>query len=94
MERFIGRDHIAHLITDPQKEDPEQVKMVVERALQGEGGVIIVPKGKSKRETFSSGNLKMVKDPTQEEIKRYTAAIALKILTTAQSATVFEYSTS
>lgn len=94
MERIVGRDHVAHLITDPESEDPQEIKRVVENALRGEGGVIINPKGKNKREVFTSDKLRSIEDATAEEIRAYLAAVTMMIIATGQSATIFEYSTS
>ncbi len=93
MERFERRGYVVHFIAEPRKEDPNEVKKKVEKALYGEnpGGVIINPLERSKRETFSSNNLKSIKDATPEEIRKYLALVALRIIFSAQSATIFEF---
>lgn len=96
MERFERRGYIVHFISEPRKEDPEEVREVVTQALYGQnpGGVIINPLDRSKRETFSSKNLRSVKDATPDEIRKYLATVALKIISAAQNASVFEFPTS
>ena len=95
MERFHGRDFVAHLITDPKSETPRDLKKAVKDALENNGGVIIKPADGSEREIYSSASLKTkVKDPTPEEIERYHVAVALRIVLIGQSATLFEYTTS
>lgn len=96
MERFERRGYIVHFIAEPRKEDPEEVKKRVEQALYGEnpGVVILNPLERSKRETFSSKNLRSIKDATPDEVRKYLAAVALKIISTAQNASIFEFPTS